>query len=229
MECQQWETLFHLPLSQQAHHELLQLHQMVQSMQLQAAEPDCCVLKQNGKQYVAKSYYTYVHRNIIPNTLLKWIWASSCTMKIKVFSWMMIMDRLNTQDMLLQRHWNVSDSPACVLFSGNNREDRDHLFFNCRFSHRIWNFLQIYWPLGDDQVETVMRARAEFAKPFFTEVVFIACWKIWTIRNGKVFKNERPSFNRWRSNFIHDITLMTHRIKPKFRHELFRWIAFLPP
>ena len=78
-------------------------------------------------------------------------------------------------------------------------------------------------------METVIQARRDFAKPFFTEVVFIACWNIWTIRNGKVFRNERPSFNRWRSSFIHDISLMTHMIKSKFRDELFRWIAFLPP
>jgi len=164
-----------------------------------------------------------------PNPLLKWIWASSRTMKIKVFSWMLNMDRLNTQDMLLRRHWNVCDSSACVLCPGNHREDRDHLFFNCRFSHRVWNYLQMYWPPGEDQVETVIQARRDFAKPFFTELVFIACWNIWTIRNGKVFRNERPSFNRWRSSFIHDISLMTHMIKSKFRDELFRWIAFLPP
>ena len=32
MECQKWETLCHLPLSHQAHLELLRLHQMVQNM-----------------------------------------------------------------------------------------------------------------------------------------------------------------------------------------------------
>lgn len=107
IDCQQWESMFHLPLSQQAHQEMLNLKHLVDSLQLKQNEYDKWVLRQNGKQYTAKSYYTYVHKDIISNPLLNWIWASSCTMKIKVFAWMLVMDRLNTQDMLIRRHWNI--------------------------------------------------------------------------------------------------------------------------
>lgn len=72
-------------------------------------------------------------------------------------------------------------------------------------------------------------ARREFHKPFFAEVVFLACWNIWMIRNDRVFKNIKPSFRRWRASFVHDISLLAHRIKAKFKDDLLRWISFLPP
>ena len=93
----------------------------------------------------AKKYYVHVHLPIIPNPLLGWIWKSCCTMKIKMFAWMLIMDRLNTQDMLERRHWKVSESNLCILCHARIKEDRYHLFFTCLFSHRVWNYLQISW------------------------------------------------------------------------------------
>lgn len=139
------------------------------------------------------------------------------------------MDRLNTQDMLLRRHWNVSGSPLCVMCATQARGTRDHLFFNCNFDVRVWNYMQIDWPSGVDMKDIAVAARRNFTKPFFTNVVFWACWNIWIIRNARVFSNERPSFNKWRRAFIHDISLMAHRIKSRFGKELIKWVSFLPP
>jgi hypothetical protein len=65
--------------------------------------------------------------------------------------------------------------------------------------------------------QMAVAARMDFGKPFFTEVVFTAAWNIWIVRNGKVFRNERPLFRTWRHNFIHDMTLLSHRIKCKYK------------
>nr|XP_020176662.1 uncharacterized protein LOC109762251 [Aegilops tauschii subsp. strangulata] len=54
------------------------------------------------------------------------------------------------------------------------RETRDHLFFNCNFSVRVWNYLQIDWASGDSMAHLALNASRSFRKPFFTEVVFIA-------------------------------------------------------
>ena len=170
-----------------------------------------------------------MHSNMSFNPLLLWIWRSSCTMKIKVFAWMLIMDRLNTKDMVERRHWHMDDGVFCLLCSLRTRETRNHLFFECNFSVRIWNYLQITWSPGNDMSDIVLQAKQDFAKPFFTEVVFVACWNIWIIRNAKVFRHERQSFNKWRSAFIHDILLMQHRVKARYKEELLKWISFLPP
>ena len=49
-------------------------------------------------------------------------------MKIKVFAWMLIMDRLNTKDMVERRQWHLDDGVNCVICPLQARETRDHLF-----------------------------------------------------------------------------------------------------
>src|SRR3954464_15674019 len=64
---------------------------------------------------------------------------------------------------------------------------------------------------------------------FFAEVVFTAWWNLWQLRNDKIFRHINPTFSRWRQGFVHDISLLGYRIKPRFKEDLFRWIDYLPP
>ena len=139
------------------------------------------------------------------------------------------MDRLNTTDMMQRRHWTINDD-SCVLCNLLIHDDRVHLFFTCNFSQRVWNYLGISWLAQSNQSTFLMvsASKKEFNKPFFSEVVFIATWNIWTQRNGKIFRNEDPSFRSWRRNFVHDLSLLAHRIKCKYRDNLLAWIASLP-
>ena len=158
---------------------------------------DVWFLQGSTKEYKPKMFYSHTFVSEYLNPLTTSIRKSSCTMKIKVFAWMLIMDRLNTKDTVERRHWHLDDGVTCVLCPLQARETRDHLFFNSNFSVRVWNYLQIDWSAGDSMTDLVIQARRSFDKPFFTEVVFIACWNIWIIRNAKVFRSERASFNKW--------------------------------
>ncbi|EMS51875.1 Mitochondrial rRNA methyltransferase [Triticum urartu] len=89
--------------------------------------------------------------------------------------------------------------------------------------------IMITCPFVQDMSDIAMQAKRGFGQPFFSEVVFLAWWNIWLIPNAKIFDNERPTFVKWRSGFIHDISLLAHRIKVKHRDMLLRWISFLPP
>lgn len=75
-------------------------------------------------------------------------------------------DRLNTKDMFQRRPWNISDGTDCILCPTHVREGRDHLFFMCNSSMRIWNYLQVSWPGGNDMCAIANQARKEFAKLF---------------------------------------------------------------
>jgi hypothetical protein len=94
-------------------------------------------------------------------------WKSCCIMRIKVFGWLVLRDRINTRDMLQRRHWKVTEDTHCELCASRCYEDRIHLFFECIFSQRIWTYLQIDWPVSDDMQTMVAAAKRSFNKPFF--------------------------------------------------------------
>jgi hypothetical protein len=92
------------------------------------------------------------------------------------------------------------------------------------FSMCVWNYLQITWSSDDNIQAVVAAAKRGFGKPFFVKVVMIACWNIWLIRNGKIFRQEKPTFAKWKAKFVHDISLLQHWIKAKYIDALLEWI-----
>ena len=128
---------FHLPLSEQAHNELLVLKSLMLHHERDSDLKDVWYWHGSHKPYTPKQFYVSRFINHTFNPVLTWIWRRCCTMKIKVFAWMLIMDRLNTKDMVERRHWHIDDGVNCVLCPTHTRENRDHLFFNCNFSQRV--------------------------------------------------------------------------------------------
>jgi hypothetical protein len=219
-------SLFHLPLSRVAFEELGQLQLLMHGNRL---------TDQNhiwkycwGNKYTSAKFYDHIHSHIKVSKVYHWLWKSSCTMSAKFFAWLVLKDRLNTRDLLQRRHWHVTEDLNCVLCALGTHEDRVHLFFECNFSRRIWAYLQIDWIPHDDLQFIMQAARSSFGKPFFMEVVILACRNIWLLQNGKIFGNERPTFAKWKCNFIHDISLLKFRIKAKFLDSLTDWISSLP-
>mgnify|MGYP000865977159 FL=1 len=219
---------FHLPLSQEAYSELTQLQALLPLINLDGESKDIWKWPSKSGVFMSKIYYDSCFSHLVVDPIFKWIWKCACTLKFKVFGWLLLMDRLNTRDMMQRRHWIIQDD-TCVLCNLAQHEDRAHLFFACNFSQRVWNYLGISWSVQPNQTtyDMAQSVRRDFGHPFFTEVVFTATWNIWTQRNGKIFRNEQPSFRAWRRNFIHDISLLSHRIRCKYKDSLLSWIANL--
>jgi hypothetical protein len=218
-------ALFHLPISAQAYEEMQQLSSKMRASPL-SLDRDCWEYVW-GSTYQASQYYKHLHAHIQTFAVSKWIWKSCCTLKTKFFGWLLLNDRLNTRDMLQRRNWHVTDETHCVLCPARIYEDRLHLFFQCNFSQRIWCYLQIDWSLSQDLQTAASMARADFGKPFFMEVVIIACWNIWKQRNENFFEAQTPSFKGWKRNFVHDLSMLGHRIKKKHHAALMAWIGSL--
>jgi hypothetical protein len=219
-------NLFYRPLSVQAFEELGHLKDMLQLNPLTDNRDVWSYCW--GETYKPALFYKHIHKHIQVPMVYSWLWKSCCMMKLKVFAWLLLSDRLNTRDLLQRRHWNVTDDTHCELCPARSYEHRIHLFFECNFSVRVWNYLQVEWVPNNDLQTIVEVARAHFAKPFFMEVLIVACWNIWLIKNGKIFNKERPSFTRWRCRFVHDISLLQYRIKDKHKKSLLDWVKALP-
>lgn len=219
-------SIFHLPLSRLAYEELSQLQFLLSSNPI-TDQKDVWTYRW-GEKYSSSKFYALIHQHLAVPAVYHWLWKSSCIMKTKVFAWLLLSDRLNTKNLLLRRNWKVTEDYSCVLCPTQSHEDRLHLFFGCTFSQRIWNYLQIDWVQSDDLQTVVSAAKRSFGQPFFMEVMITACWNIWLQRNGKIFRWERPSFSRWRSGFVHDLSLLRHRLKAKHLKGFLAWIDSLP-
>lgn len=153
-------------------------------------------------------------------------------MKLKVFAWLLLSDRLNTKNMLRRRHYTVAPSgrrdDECVLCQHRLEETLEHLFFDCQFSVSCWNTLNISWGSGSDRFEWLSNTRRAWPRPMYMEVVILAAWSIWKERNGFIFRNIPFSHASWLKRFKEDFDLLRHRTKAELGDFISSFIQSLP-
>jgi hypothetical protein len=87
-------------------------------------------------------FYKLMIAHLPKDIALNAIWKSKAFPKLKVFSWLLMMDRLNTRDLMIRKHWHLDSAPVCVICTEGTLEMRDHLFFECDFAHQCWGVLK---------------------------------------------------------------------------------------
>ena len=98
-EAQNFESIFFLPLSQQAHSQLQQLLQLVQAEGTTEAQDAWRYIWNNQSFSVKKAYKQLSGHSTIPQAF-SWLWKSSCQNKHKVFFWLVMKDRISTRQLL---------------------------------------------------------------------------------------------------------------------------------
>lgn len=174
------EDAFMLPFNTEAYGEFLVLKSDLDSVHLNEGFGDHWSYIWNVDKYSAQRLYKMNYSCLQPSRLLVWIWKTKCVIKIKVFAWLLSLDRFNTRDMLDCRHCaKENDDLTCVLCYGDLRETKLHIFFACPYSLRCWQLLGFYWFLNLNFFQMVVLARNRFSMKGFLEIFFIAAWYIW--------------------------------------------------
>jgi hypothetical protein len=96
----QMEELFHLPLSNEAWQEYQALQDIIQGIQITEGEKDCWKYIWGKSEYSSSKFYNLHFNSIEPPRPFIWIWDSKCSNKIRVFGWLLLMDRLNVRNIL---------------------------------------------------------------------------------------------------------------------------------
>jgi hypothetical protein len=213
---------FLLPLSPQAILQFNELSELLENILL--TDQNDIWTYSWGPIYKTRKMYDLFFAHITPHPVLTSIWKSKCSMKGKAFFWLLLMDRLNTRDMLQRRHLSIQDGPSCRICNLDILEDMSHLFFTCPFAQNCWNSLAIYWDVNLDLFDMIQSAFGNFGQSFFMEVVGTACWQIWLKRNALIFDNVQPSLTIWKADFKEDFTLLLHRVKEEDRPRYQSWI-----
>jgi hypothetical protein len=138
------------------------------------------------------------------------IWSSNAPKKIKVFGWLLHLDRINTRANLL--HKNIITSQQCPRCQAPV-EDRSHLFFYCPSSAEVWRRLSI--TPGTRTFPDIWSTPLPHQLPaaIWSSVALTILWKIWDARNAKVFRAVDQPVEVTLRNIISDFTMWSHRIK----------------
>ena len=163
-------------------------------------------------------YYSFYFRDTVAHQSFRWLWKSKSTMKIKVFGWLLLSDRLNTRNMLKRRHYNIGDDHDCILCGLHIEETVEHLFFECQFTQPCWASFGLSWQQGGTRLQNIEVAKETWARPLFMETFLLAACSIWKEQNNKHFRGIAPSRDSWLKRFKEDYSLLTYRVKEKHKH-----------
>ena len=122
------------------------------------------------------------------------IWFSQSIRRHSFISWLVIQDRLSTQDKL--QKWGLINSNECV-FCRANVENRNHLFFECQVTSGIWmRFLRLCgqnriprrW---DNEFLWVIGCKGKSLCSITKRIAWSASiYHVWRQRNARIHQNQ---------------------------------------
>ena len=157
-----------------------------------------------------------------------WLWKAKSPIKFKMFGWLLLVDRLNTRNMLKRRHFVVvGGNYACMFCQNPPEETVEHLFFNCPFSQRCWDVVGMTWPIDDNRLALLGGGRDNWRQPLFMDIFLLAAWSLWMERNNQHFRGIQHSHGAWLARFKHLLELLTHNCREDLHPFLSNYIVNL--
>jgi len=129
------------------------------------------------------------------------IWHKQVPLKVSIFAWRLLRDRIPTKSNLLAR--GVINSQACLCVAGCGIvEDACHLFLGCSCFGSIWPLLWSW--IGFDGVDhniisdhftqfTYCTDVLKSCRSFLQLVWLLTVWVLWTERNNRLFNQKECS------------------------------------
>ena len=119
---------FHLTLSIKALHELTYLQNHMNDLYLEPMMADEWITCWGDVQFRPKKFTNFFFRELQPPAYITMIWKTKCIMKLKVFTWPMLMDRVNVRDMLHRRHFDIGVTPVFCATPHHWKRTNTHFF-----------------------------------------------------------------------------------------------------
>jgi hypothetical protein len=76
-------------------------------------------------------------------------------------------------------------------------------------------------------MDSIKDIKDKLQVPFSMDIIILASWSIWIVRNNKVINNQRPRFNNWKAIFHDELRLLKFRIKNRYKEQFFSWLEEL--
>ncbi|XP_024636402.1 uncharacterized protein [Medicago truncatula] len=139
--------------------------------------------------------------SLVPNVSDTWEWLPdtaerySVPLKVSVFAWRLIRDRLPTKANLATRGVISANDIFCVSGCGHV-ETADHLFLSCNTFASLWQQVRDWMGIlgvdpiiiTDHLVQFIHLAGVGKAKRSFLQLIWLLCsWVLWSERNNRLF------------------------------------------
>lgn len=219
------QSIFHLPLSEQAYHQFLCLQQLLENVQ-PTKDKDVWGFIWGSNQFSSSKIYKHLSGHSHVHAAHRWIWKSSCQNKHKVFFWLILKDRLNTRSMLRRRNMELENF-NCVLCNRQAEEIIEHLFIQCPFASQCWNSIGLGVDYRLPPLQNLELLRMQINRKFFMEIIILHCWAIWLCRNNSIFRMLPHSIQGCKDIFKLEFELLLCRAKKKYFPKIQEWITNL--
>jgi hypothetical protein len=128
------------------------------------------------------------------------IWEAKIPLKIRIFTWQLVLDRLPSSLLISSRHGPATG--RCALC--NSPENADHIFFSCSLARFLWSvvrqLLECRWsPSSFAQFFAIVSCYSGRQRRLIWTLFAAQSWTLWNIRNklaieGKLIGNPADIF-----------------------------------
>lgn len=151
-------------------------------------------------EYTANSVYQVMVTGGKTRWEFKEIWTARVPLKVKLFTYLLLQERILTQDVMVRR--GIPYQLGCVLCDSATIESAAHLLYQCRYAQQVWREVQRRWGV---QMVTLAPSVPEIwyasklgvqnygdsrRKQWVVRTMAVL-WIIWKQRNEVVFRGKR--------------------------------------
>jgi ribonuclease HI len=141
-------------------------------------------------------------------------------MKLKLFAWLLIENKLLMWEKLQARGW---EGPNRCILCKSASESTLHVFFHCSFIRAIWSnlssALKIISPWSGSSIQDCFCTWFKDNNIHKMLPVHL-CWRVWKARNEAIFQERTPSIKRISNHFLAEASSTSTIVKtlPLSRH-----------
>jgi hypothetical protein len=160
-------------------------------------EPDQVVwhLENSGK-FTVKFMYGKLSQGATV-AYFKYFWGAAVPLKIKIFSWQLVLDKLPSSMQIATRNGPLNGS--CALCGAS--EDATHIFFSCSLADFAWSVLRqllgCNWcPANFVQFHHILLSLAGYPRRLSWMLFLAQSWALWQIRNKLTIEKKEPNHRK---------------------------------
>lgn len=180
-----------------------QLHPSLSQASFHLGENDKMVwkLSKDGK-FSVRSFYGELYKKAKPGIefLSQKIWNGLVPIRIEVFTWLTVLERINTKKRLVALNIIPPSEVTCIMCN-SCPEDASHLMLYCPFAMEIWSWwwelwnLSWVWPQSLDLAlsQWSYPSRCKFFKKVWLAAFIVIIWSVWRERNERIFNKKSSS------------------------------------